>query len=152
MSKYKEVDEQMEKFAEYYILTGGNALESARLAEYDKPLSASKHLTEEDSPVWELINRFNDNLKHTGIMGALECRKKMSDIARGKATATVPMLIGVGEGCSEVIDVEVTPTITEQLNALKIIGKWCGLDKGVNSESQANGLVVQIVGEEQLED
>lgn len=152
MSKYKEVDEQMEKFAEYYILTGGNALESARLAEYEKPLSASKHLTEENSPVWELINRFNDNLKHTGIMGAVECRKRMSDIARGKATATVPMLVGVGDGCSEVIDVEVTPTIAEQMAALKTIGKWCGLDKGVNSESQTSGLVVQIMGEENLED
>ena len=52
----------------------------------------------------------------------------------------------------EVIDVEVTPTISEQLNALKIIGKWCGLDKGVNSENRTNGLVVQIVGEENLED
>ena len=152
MSKYKEVDEQMERFAEFYILTGGNALESARLAEYDKPVSAANRLTDKNSPVWELINRFNDNLKHDGIMGAIECRKRMSDIARGKAVAHEKMTVGVGDGYSEVIDVEVTPTITEQLNALKIIGKWCGLDKGVNSESQANGLVVQIVGEEQLED
>lgn len=152
MSKYKEVDEQMEKFAEFYILTGGNALESARLADYESPVSASSRLTDKNSPVWELINRFNDNLTHTGIMGAVECKKRMSDIARGKATAKVPMTIGVGDGCSEVIEVDVTPTITEQMNALKIIGKWCGLDKGVDGNSQTNGLVVQIVGEEQLED
>lgn len=152
MSKYKEVDEKMEKFAEYYILTGGNALQSARLAEYENPFNAAHTLTKQDSPIWELINRFNDNLTHTGIMGAIECRKRMSDIARGKAVAKVPMTVGVGDGCSEVIEVEVTPTIAEQLNALKIIGKWCGLDKGVDGNSQTNGLVVQIVGEGQLED
>lgn len=152
LSKYKEVDEQMEKFAEYYILTGGNALASARLAEYEKPVNASVYLTLKDSPVWELINRYNDNLKYTGIMGAVECRKRMSDIARGKATAKVPMTVGVGDGCSEVVMVEVPPTIAEQTAALKIIGKWNGLDKGVNSENRTNGLVVQIVGEENLED
>lgn len=144
MAKYTELDDQMIKFAEFYILTGGNALESAKASGYDNPLSAAKRLTSKDSPVWELIDEYRKSSK---VMTPIEIMERLTLIGRGEAKTKVHIVVG-----DTVKVVEVTPTIAEQLAALKTLAKINGLDKQKNDEDGNGQLVVQIMGEENLQD
>ncbi|MED9946850.1 MAG: hypothetical protein U0J50_01220, partial [Peptacetobacter hiranonis] len=86
MAKYTELDEKAIKFAEYYILTGGNALESAKASGYDNPLSAAKRLTSKDSPVWEIIDEYRKSSK---VMTPIEIMERLTLIGRGEAKTKV---------------------------------------------------------------
>lgn len=149
---YNELDDKMIKFIENYIITGGNALASAKAAEYKNPASAAIRLTAEDSIIWDYIKKYDITLNRSGVMGQNEVLQRITNIGRGKATAKVPMTVGVGDGMSDVIQVEVTPSIAEQLTALKILQHIYGLDKGITESSQTSGVIIQIEGADKLED
>lgn len=144
MAKYTELDEQAIKFAEYYILTGGNALESAKASGYDNPLSAAKRLASKDSPVWEIIDEYRKSSK---VMTPIEIMERLTLIGRGEAKTKVHIVVG-----DTVKVVEVTPTIAEQLAALKTLAKINGLDKQKKDDDGNGNVVIQITGENELED
>lgn len=151
MEKYKELGEKELIFAESFIETG-NSLASAKKAGYSHPASAAICLLKEGSPIWDFIKNYAASLKHTGIIDSRAVLKITSEIAEGTAITTQPMVVGVGDGRSEVIEVEVKPTIQERLSACKLLTKIYGLDRGIDRTGKMSGLLLQFVGEENLED
>lgn len=149
--KYDKNDIKVIKFAEFYVETG-NALDSARRAGFDNPMAAAKELRKKDSPAQELIKEYYASVQSPKIMSSVEVLERLTSIARGETIAYTPMVVGKGDGVSEVEHVEVTPSIREQSDALKTLGKIYGLDKGYDATNQLGGVSIQIVGADMLED
>lgn len=149
--RYDKNDIKVIKFAEFYVETG-NSLDSARRAGFDNPMAAAKELRKKGSPAQELINEYMASVQSPKIMSSVEVLERLTSIARGETIAYTPMLVGRGDGVSEVEQVEVTPSIREQADALKTLGKIYGLDKGYDVSNQLGGVNIQIVGADMLED
>lgn len=137
--RYDKNDIKVIKFAEFYVETG-NALDSARRAGFDNPMAAAKELRKKGSPAQELINDYIASVQSPKIMSSVEVLERLTSIARGETKAYTPMLV------------EVTPSIREQSDALKTLGKIYGLDKGYDVSNQLGGVNIQIVGADMLED
>lgn len=149
--KYDKNDIKVIKFAEFYVETG-NALDSARRAGFDNPMAAAKELRKKGSPAQELINEYIASVQSPKIMTSVEVLERLTSIGRGETIAYTPMIVSRGDGITEVEQVEVTPSIREQSDALKTLGKIYGLDKGYDVSNQLGGVKIQIVGADMLED
>lgn len=149
--KYDKNDIKVIKFAEFYVETG-NALDSARRAGFDNPMAAAKELRKKGSPAQELINEYIASVQSPKIMTSVEVLERLTSIGRGETIAYTPMIVSRGDGITEVEQVEVTPSIREQSDALKTLGKIYGLDKGYDVSNQLGGVNIQIVGAGMLED
>lgn len=149
--KYDKNDIKVIKFAEFYVETG-NALDSARRAGFDNPMAAAKELRKKGSPAQELINEYIASVQSPKIMTSVEVLERLTSIGRGETIAYTPMIVSRGDGITEVEQVEVTPSIREQSDALKTLGKIYGLDKGYDVSNQLGGVNIQIVGADMLED
>lgn len=149
--RYDKNDIKVIKFAEFYVETG-NALDSARRAGFDNPMAAAKELRKKGSPAQELINDYIASVQSPKIMTSVEVLERLTSIARGETIAYTPMIVSRGDGITEVEQVEVTPSIREQSDALKTLGKIYGLDKGYDVSNQLGGVNIQIVGADMLED
>lgn len=149
--RYDKNDIKVIKFAEFYVETG-NALDSARRAGFDNPMAAARDLRKKGSPAQELINEYMASVQSPKIMSSVEVLERLTSIARGETKTYTPMLVSRGDGITEVEQVEVTPSIREQSDALKTLGKIYGLDKGYDVSNQLGGVNIQIVGADMLED
>lgn len=149
--RYDKNDIKVIKFAEFYVETG-NALDSARRAGFDNPMAAARDLRKKGSPAQELINDYMASVQSPKIMSSVEVLERLTSIGRGKTIAYTPMIVSRGDGITEVEQVEVTPSIREQSDALKTLGKIYGLDKGYDVSNQLGGVNIQIVGADMLED
>lgn len=149
--RYDKNDIKVIKFAEFYVETG-NALDSARRAGFDNPMAAAKELRKKGSPAQELINDYIASVQSPKIMTSVEVLERLTSIGRGETIAYTPMIVSRGDGITEVEQVEVTPSIREQSDALKTLGKIYGLDKGYDVSNQLGGVNIQIVGADMLED
>lgn len=149
--RYDKNDIKVIKFAEFYVETG-NALDSARRAGFDNPMAAAKELRKKGSPAQELINDYIASVQSPRIMSSVEVLERLTSIGRGETIAHTPMIVSRGDGITEVEQVEVTPSIREQSDALKTLAKIYGLDKGYDVSNQLGGVNIQIVGADMLED
>ncbi|MCH5192156.1 MAG: terminase small subunit [Oscillospiraceae bacterium] len=81
---------------------------------------------------------------------AKEVMEYLTSVMRGESTASVVVVEGYGEGCSEAKIIEKPPDEKERLKAAELLGKRFGLF--TNNVSLEGAIPVVISGGEDLED
>ena len=124
----EKLTEKQKRFVDYYIQTGGNASESARLAGYSK--STAGRIGGENLKKLEIKNAIDARLKELEskrTANAQETLELLTSIMRGELESKEFAVVGTGDGFSKVDIFSKTPSTKERLKVAESMAKIHGL-------------------------
>ncbi len=117
------------KFADEYLIDC-NATQAAIRAGYSEKTAKSigqRMLTYVD--VQQYIKQQLEKLHSEKIADAEEVMMYLTSVLRGEAQASVVVVEGIGDGCSEAREITKSPDERERLKAAELLGKRFGMFK-----------------------
>lgn len=137
-------------FAEEYVKTG-NAYKSAVAAGYAESTAKKQSARMlKDPEILEYLISVEDRYKSSKVAGTEEILAFLTSVMRGESTFEQTAVVGTGNGCSEVVKVELTVSAKERVKAAELLGKRYGV--WTDKVEQNTKAAVVISGEDALED
>ncbi len=137
------------KFADEYLIDC-NATQAAIRAGYSEKTAKSigqRMLTYVD--VQQYIKQQLEKLHSEKIADAEEVMMYLTSVLRGEAQASVVVVEGIGDGCSEAREITKSPDERERLKAAELLGKRFGMFKDTVNLTGAIPVVIHDdMGEE----
>ncbi len=138
--------EKQKRFCDEYLidLNGTRAYKAAYpsvKSDDTARTNASRLLT--NANVREYLDRELERLHNERTADAQEVMEYLTSVLRGESTASIVVVEGVGDGCSEARTITKPPDERERLKAAELLGKRFGMF--TDKVNLSGGGVVQIV-------
>ncbi len=121
-----KLTEKQTRFVDYYIETGGNATEAARMAGYKKPNPQGCENLAKPS-VKSAIDARLAELKSQRTADATEVLEYLTAVLRGQQEDETIVVEGVGDGCSSARRMNVRVATRDRNKAAELLGRVYGI-------------------------
>ena len=119
--------DKQKRFCDEYLVDY-NATQAAVRAGYSAKTAYSIGTENLKKPeLKNYIDQRNEELRSERTADAAEVMEYLTSVVRGESRATVVVVEGVGDGCSEAKIIEKPPDEKERLKAAELLGKRFGL-------------------------
>lgn len=126
----RKLTEKQKRFCDEYLIDP-NAKKAAINAGYSKKSASDIGHENLSKPyIKEYIEERLEEMESKKIATVEEIMQYLTSVLRGESVSEVLMVVGTGEGTSDVIRVMKHPEEREKLEAAKLIGKRYGMFKG----------------------